>query len=383
LKVALVILLADPGRGGAVRYTFDLAEAVAARGDDVSLLASSFGPEPAGVTLVKLDHGGVTRLGKYRRFLRSLDAHLAETKYDIVHAMLPVHRCDVYHPHAGVAAEAIVSGHRKHGGALKQGVAAVSNRLNVTRRAFANVERALLTGAKPPIVLCLSEYVKGTVRAHYPMAEDRLATLFNAVDLEKFDPEKRPECRSAIRTQFAINPARTVGLMIAQDFARKGLEPALRALARVANRPVLLVVGKEDPSAYRRLAEELGVAGDMIFAGATSDPYAFYQAADFFILPTRHDPCSLVVLEALAMGLPVISTKQNGACEIMTAGEHGYVLDSADDAEGLVAAITSLCDGTTRRSMRERCLALRPRLAYETHLQTLLAIHGRASFRAM
>jgi UDP-glucose:(heptosyl)LPS alpha-1,3-glucosyltransferase len=377
LKVALVILHADPARGGAERYTFDLAQALAARGVDVSLLASSFGSAPAGVSLVKLDHAGLTRLGKYRRFLRSLEAHLAETKYDIVHAMLPVHRCDVYHPHAGVAADAIVSGHRKHSGVLKPGVAAISNRLNVKRRAFANVEHALLTRPTPPIVLCLSDYVKQTVRAHYALAEDRLATLFNAVDLEKFDPAARPECRAAIRARFSIDPRRTVGLMIAQDFARKGLEPALRALARVAERPVLLVVGKEDPSAYRRLADELGVAGDVVFAGVTSDPYAFYAASDFFILPTRHDPCSLVVLEALAMGLPVISTKQNGACEIMTTGEHGYVLESADDAEGLVEAVSSLCDGATRGVMREKCLALRPGLAYAAHLETLLAIYGR------
>jgi UDP-glucose:(heptosyl)LPS alpha-1,3-glucosyltransferase len=377
LKVALVILHADPARGGAERYTFDLAQALAGRGVEVSVIASSFGPRPAGAKVVELDRRGITRLGQYRRFLRSLDSHLAEVQYDIVHAMLPVHRCDVYHPHAGVAAEAIVSGHRKHSGVLKQGVAAISNRLNLKRRAFASVERSLLTGPRPPIVLCLSEYVKQTVRARYALAEDRLATLFNAVDLVKFDPAARPECRAAIRGQFSIDPRRTVGLMIAQDFARKGLEPALRALARVAERPVLVVVGKEDPSAYRRLADELGVAGDVVFAGATSDPYAFYAASDFFILPTRHDPCSLVVLEALAMGLPVISTKQNGACEIMTSGEHGYVLDSADDADGLVGGISSLCDETARGVMREKCMALRPGLAYGAHLETLLAIYGR------
>jgi UDP-glucose:(heptosyl)LPS alpha-1,3-glucosyltransferase len=382
LKVALVILHADPARGGAERYTFDLAQALGERGVDVSLVASSFGSKPAGLKVVQLDRRGLTRLGQYRRFLRSLDAHLAETQYDIVHAMLPVHRCDVYHPHAGVAAEAIVSGHRKHSGGLTQGVAAVSNRLNVKRRAFANVERALLTAPKPPIVLCLSEYVKGTVRAHYALAEDRLATLFNAVDLAKFDPGKRPECRSVIRTRFGIAPGRTVGLMIAQDFARKGLEPALRALVRVAERPVLVVVGKEDPSAYRRMAEEMGIAGDVVFAGPTTDPYAFYTAADFFILPTRHDPCSLVVLESLAMGLPVISTKQNGACEIMTPGEQGFVLDSADEGEALVAAMTLLCDDRTRGVMREKCLALRPRLAYGTHLRRLLEVYERARVRA-
>jgi UDP-glucose:(heptosyl)LPS alpha-1,3-glucosyltransferase len=112
-----------------------------------------------------------------------------------------------------------------------------------------------------------------------------------------------------------------------------------------------------------------------VFAGATADAYAFYRAADFFVLPTRHDPCSLVVLEALAMGLPVISTKQNGASEIMTPGFHGFVLDSADDHPALVAAVRALLDPATRARMRAACLALRPRLAYEHHLDTLLSIY--------
>ena len=115
--------------------------------------------------------------------------------------------------------------------------------------------------------------------------------------------------------------------MIAQDFARKGLREAIAALA-VTQDPklVLLAVGKQDPSSYRKLAAERGVSDRVIFAGSTTDPFAFYRAADFFVLPTRHDPCSLVVLEAIAMGVPVISTVFNGACEIMSDGKHGFVL---------------------------------------------------------
>jgi UDP-glucose:(heptosyl)LPS alpha-1,3-glucosyltransferase len=125
------------------------------------------------------------------------------------------------------------------------------------------------------------------------------------------------------------------------------------------------------------MARELKLANQVVFAGATTDPYAFYAAADFFVLPTRHDPCSLVVLEALAMGLPVVSTKQNGACEIMTPGEHGFVLESADDRDALVAAMRALCDQAVRARMRENCLALRPKLAYGAHLEALLKVYAQ------
>jgi len=299
--------------------------------------------------------------------------------------MLPVRRCDVYHPHAGVAAEAVESGHLKHAGVVKRELARVGNRVNWKRRAFAEVEHQLLVAGGPlpspppeyrergkesggPVVLCLSEYVKGTVRKHYPgLGEDRLATLFNAVDLGRFDPAKviKPPGESTI-----------VGLMVAQDFERKGLREAITALARVNNDGVLLaVVGKPDPKPYQDLARSLGVDDSISFDGAQQDVFPFYAAADFFVLPTRHDPCSLVVLEALAMGVPVISTKQNGACEIMTEGVHGFVLESADDAEGLVAAMRAMCDPKTREQMREACLGLRPKLSYEAHLDTLVGVY--------
>jgi UDP-glucose:(heptosyl)LPS alpha-1,3-glucosyltransferase len=383
LKVALVILHADPAKGGAERYTFDLADALARRGHAVTLIASTFGPRPAGVTCVELGERGVTRLGKYVRFLDALDRHLDANAYDIVHAMLPVRRCDVYHPHAGVAAEAIETGHTKHAGPVKRELARLANRVNVKRRAFARVERELLEGrwsrgsrgeaasGGRPVVLCLSEYVKGTVRKHYPgLSEDRLATLFNAVDLARFDPAKGR--RSEIRLDAVM------GLMVAQDFERKGLREAITALARIKEEdsPVMLqVVGKPDPKPYIELARSLGVEEDVIFEGPLSDVFGAYVEADFFVLPTRHDPCSLVVLEALAMGLPVISTKQNGACEIMTAGVHGFVLESADDLDALADAMRTLCDNAARTRMSEACLALRPRLAYDAHLDTLTRIY--------
>jgi UDP-glucose:(heptosyl)LPS alpha-1,3-glucosyltransferase len=349
LRVALVILHADPARGGAERYTVDLAAALAKRGHEVSLVATTFSPQlPSGAHRVPLATTGVTRTRRYWHMLDALDAHLRETSYDIVHAMLPVRRCDVYHPHAGMAA----------GGVSEKSLTAV---FNPRRRAMAEVERELLTSADPPVLLSLSEYVKKDILRYYPkLPAERLVTLFNAVDLDHFTPTARS-------TDRKVN-----ALFVGQDFARKGLLQAAKAVSDLREHNVgLTVVGKSKvpfglPPQHKQRVK---------FVGNVEDTRPYYRDADFLVLPTRHDPCSLVVLEALAMGLPVISTRFNGACEIMTDGVHGFILPDPNDVRALTDAMRKMLDPELRRRMSAACLELRPRLSYEHHLDRLMTIY--------
>jgi UDP-glucose:(heptosyl)LPS alpha-1,3-glucosyltransferase len=383
VNVALAILRNDPARGGAERYTFDLAAALVRRGQDVTILCHESAGDVPGARVMTLGRGGGTRLGRYERFLDALDTQVRARHFDIVHAMLPVRACNVYHPHAGVAAEVVRGPSAKHRGALRQNIAGLLSRLNRKRQRFAAVERDLLAGPRPPAVLCLSELIKRSVRRHYAIAEARLVRLFNATDLEKFDPGARGDAGQQTRQRLGIGPDRLVALIIAQDFERKGLSEAIQATALLGDeRMMLVVVGKQNPDRYRRQAERMGVGQRVIFAGATTDPYAFYKAADFFVLPTRHDPCSLVVLEALAMGLPVISTAQNGACEIMESGRHGVVLRDPADTTALAEGMKQMLDAQRRGEMAQACLELRPRLSYEHHLDELMLIYKRIAGKA-
>ena len=133
--------------------------------------------------------------------------------------------------------------------------------------------------------------------------------------------------------------------MIANDFDRKGLPQTIRALAKRRRAAARLGCGGEagdaglpEPREGSRCRQVRHIQGQ------TVDPRSQYAAADFFVLPTRHDPCSLVVLEALAMGLPVISTRFNGACEIMTDGVHGFVLHDPKDVDALANAMRKMLD---------------------------------------
>jgi UDP-glucose:(heptosyl)LPS alpha-1,3-glucosyltransferase len=379
VRIGLIILHADARRGGAERYTMDLSRSLAHRGHDVTIFAATFHEPPWEVKQIKCDHGAVTRAWRYYRFLSNLDTHLEAHAFDVLHAMLPVRKCDLYHPHAGLALEAVKTGHLKHRAKLHQTLAKWGNRLNPRRRAFAKVERQMLMSPMPPMVLCLSDYVRRSVRDRYPLRDNLLPILFNAVDLRHFDPKRRADAGNEMRSEFGLGHDTVVALFVGQDFHRKGLGTAIRAVARLPDARVrLLVVGGDTPGPYRGLARRLGVEKRVVFAGATGDTYRFYRGADFFVLPTRHDPCSLVVLEALAMGVPVITTTLNGAAEIMTNGLDGMIVNDPNDVVRFTDAIKTLMDDRTRGTMSQAALSLRPRLAYDLHVTQLLSIYQTA-----
>jgi UDP-glucose:(heptosyl)LPS alpha-1,3-glucosyltransferase len=383
MNIALVIFRGDPQRGGAERYTADIAAALAGRGHGVDLISTWFGQEIPGVNFVPIAAKAPTRAGRYLDFLNHLDGHLAGRKYDLIHSMLPIRRCDLYHPHSGMAKAALQT-HLRRASAPARVLGQLANRLNRKRRIVAEVEDKLIHGPDKPKVLCLSDYVKGMILRYYPDITEQLVKLFNGTDLNLFDPVAHSASRQTIRRQFGIAPDATVALMIAQHFERKGLAEVIAATANLAktsreSAPTVLVVGKDDPSRSRLQARQLGVEDKIIFAGQTTSSADFYAASDFFVLPTRHDSCSLVVLEALAMGLPAISTVFNGACEIMTDGRHGYVLQDPADVDALTTAMSSVLNPQTRQKMREACLALRPRLSFEAHMDRLEEIYRRRS----
>ncbi len=125
---------------GAERYTADIAVALAGRGHQVDLISTRFGSPIAGVNFVCLKRPKApTRAGRYPIFLSSLDAHLRDKKYDLIHSMLPVKHCDIYHPHAGMAKAALES-HQSRPSATSRALAQLANRLNRKRQLFAMIE---------------------------------------------------------------------------------------------------------------------------------------------------------------------------------------------------------------------------------------------------
>ena len=351
MRLALVILHADPARGGAERYTLGLAATLRRRGHEVGVIDSA-----------ALGVGGRTRAGRYRDFGRRLRARLDESRPDVTHAMLPVPPgcCDVYHPHAGVEAAGVsrwtrFANPRRALLARTEGellaVDTHSRGLTARRSGEASDLRAVSPRLwQTPIVITLSNYVADILRAHYPDA--RTCRVFNAVDLDRFRPDG---------DRVDLGPA-PIALFVGNDFDRKGLRTVVVAVNRTPDWR-LAVVGNGRPFD----------AGDRVtFLGPRSDLPALYRSADALVHASRHDPCSLATLEALATGLPVVGTPRDGATEAMTDGVHGRVLPDPTPAD-IAGALSSL--EPQRGTMRAACLDLRPSLSWKTHVDAIEVVY--------
>jgi UDP-glucose:(heptosyl)LPS alpha-1,3-glucosyltransferase len=221
--------------------------------------------------------------------------------------------------------------------------------------------------------MCLSKSMAEYARKNFSLPPDHLISLPNAIDLAPFDPtsEKRP----AARENLHIPPTAIAALLVGHNWKLKGLHEAITALAQLQNPHAFLVIaGRDDPAPYRHLAEKLGVIRQIVFAGEVADPRPLYAAADYFLLPTRRDTFSRVVMEAMAMGLPVITTPQNGAADIIESGKQGLIVDSGD-VPALATAMRTMLNPDQRQSMSRVALALRTTMSLEHHVETLERVY--------
>ncbi len=192
-------------------------------------------------------------------------------------------------------------------------------------------------------VVVLSDAEAAAIRRVYGKVAPRVVAIPNGVDLETFHPPT-PDERRAARAAFRLDDADRVALLIGHDLERKGVALAIDALAH-AESVLLLVVGGDAESVAdaRSRAERLGVAPRVLFAGTRSDIPVMMAASDAFVLPSAYEANALVILEALAAGLPVVATRVGYAPQIIEDGRNGFLvgLDPAEIArrlEEIVAA---------------------------------------------
>jgi UDP-glucose:(heptosyl)LPS alpha-1,3-glucosyltransferase len=170
-----------------------------------------------------------------------------------------------------------------------------------------------------------------------------------------------------------------VFLSVATNFNLKGVDVTLAALGRLVRERTkvkLIVAGRGPVEEYRRRAAQLGVASAVSFLGHVDDVPRLHAAADVYVHPTFHDACSLATLEAMASGLPVITTCCNGAADGMSSGREGYVLDRAGDVAALAQAMRALLDRRRRKDCGTAAAALGRGRSFERNCLAMLAVYG-------
>ncbi|MFO0805420.1 MAG: glycosyltransferase family 4 protein [Gemmataceae bacterium] len=378
MDIALCYESVLPARGGAETYIGDLARRLARDGHAVHLYACRWDAAslPASTHYHRLEVPSGPRFLRPWRFGAACEAALRENHHDVSIGFDKTWGQDVLYPQGGLHAASAEHNKRKFANGWERRVASIGKWFDPAAWSFARLERKQYLGPNKPLVIVNSKMVQRHFEQFYGMGADSVRVVYSAIDPDRFAAEDRLKRRHEEREKWKVTPEDTVGLFVAMNYRLKGLAPLIRAAALVPrDKPfTLAIVGHPKFFAYRTLAEKLGVADRIRFLGHRDDPKDAYFAADFLVHPTFYDPCSLVALESLACGLPVITTKFNGASELLTPPMDGLVIDDPHDAPALAAAMTRMTDRSYRTAASSAARATGNRWTFEKHYQALLDV---------
>lgn len=375
MKIALGIREFLPERGGAERYCYDLVHFLADKGLEVHIYSSAFPERDRRLVFRKVPVIPLPKSLHVLSFAVNCRRMMRDEKFDVIMGIGDTLYADVLQPHGGVHWKWFtrgIAGYRKPVPWIFKFLGRV---LSPKQWAKGLIENAPY--AKTKKIIAISEMVHRDIVDYYGIPEDRIVVIYNGVDTERFHPRHKRH-REEIRSHYAISSEDTLLLFASHNFRLKGLRYLIQALSLVKERNVnikLLVVGRDKAGPYRRLAKKVGCADDILFAGGVKDLERYYASADMLVHPTFYDPCSLVVLEALASGLPVITTRLNGAEGIIEDGLEGFVIDDPRNIETLAKAIVHLSDPARlkKASVSARALAEQyaPEKSYKAIMETI------------
>jgi len=357
--------------GGAERFVERAIEALAERGVRVSIYTREWPRErDARIESVICNPFHVGNVWRDVGFARAVRAALARDRPDIVQTHERIEGCDIFRAGDGVHRAFLDS--RIEAGGRRERLAIAAN---PHHRYLLAAEARMFADPTLRAVICNSAMVKDDIRTHFAVAADKLHVIYNAVDPRQFGPDVRGN-RAAMRERLGLAAGDVAFLLVGSGYARKGVPAALRALARLPSSARLVVVGRDKhPRRYAALAQRAGVTGRVIFAGPQLDPRPYYGAADAFVLPSLYDPLPNAALEALACGLPVVTSRRCGAAELVAAHGAGAVCDADDDA-ALATHMDRLLDATERANVAAHASAAVAALTPDAMTAALLDLYA-------
>jgi UDP-glucose:(heptosyl)LPS alpha-1,3-glucosyltransferase len=355
--------------GGAERYLNRLARGVTEAGHEIQLIASNDWPED------QWPFGLIRRLSAESviGFADELEQIRPQLHCDALFSLERVWSCDIYRAGDGVH-RAWLERRRKFEIPLKQFVRAANRK----HRDLLQLEESLFAYGNAGRVIVASEMVRHEILDLYGYPGDKIEITRNGVPIDKFRFD--PELRETAREHLKLKPDQIALLFAGSGWERKGLLFAIQAMALCKNRKMrLLVAGRGNERLYKTTRLRFWREKPVQFLGEVADLVHVYAAADIFILPTIYDPFSNACLEALACGLPIITTRANGFSEIIEDTVHGSIVDHAGNLIGLRDAIRFWSDPSRRAAARSANVERASQFDISKNVQQTLEILTRVA----
>jgi UDP-glucose:(heptosyl)LPS alpha-1,3-glucosyltransferase len=374
MKIALVRHRYSP-HGGAERYMDTLSAALSDAGAEVRILCASWDGSSAGKV-------GVERISVPRKpvplrillFSRAVREWAANHPEWLLFSLERVPGAEVYRAGDGVHAEWLL---RKR--YLRPGTWPLDY-LRPLNLAYLHLERAMFGSPALRFVIANSNRGREEIVRRFGLPAEKIRVVHNGIDIARFPLERKDDARERLRKRFGISDGETVFLFVGSGFARKGVGTIARAARLLAERGCaafrVVLVGKGDPSTYVRSAGP--ASGRLLFTGPVAGADDLFLGADAFLFPTVYEPFSNACLEALAAGLPVVTTAVNGASEVLREGVSGFLLEEPFDAAALADRVEKLLSSDLRQRMGEQARRIAEAHPMERNTRETLEVLDRA-----
>lgn len=323
--------------GGAEGFALRLAAALAGDGHAVDFVCARQETEsPAGVRPVAVGRPRLPRAAKIAWYAAMAERVRRREGYDLTISLGKTVRQDLLRMSGGPLDVFWRLSERAYIAGLSRAWKAARRRAAPSNALIRAIERRTLENSR--VIAVVSHRVRDWLLAAHPwLAEKDIRIIYNRPDLERFAPAP-PENRQAARSRYGLAPGDTALALAGTNFALKGLDQLIAALALLPPGFRLLVAGGRNPGRFAARAESLGLAGRVRFLGRVADMPGLFAATDVFVLPTFYDTCSNAALEALAAGVKVLTTRDNGASFFLPAR---WVLDDPADIPALAEAVSN------------------------------------------
>ncbi|MEI7920683.1 MAG: glycosyltransferase family 4 protein [Planctomycetota bacterium] len=380
MRIALNYRNIDPSRGGAETYVADLTRSLIQRGHEVTLVAEFVKPGavPKEAAFLPVLVHGWSRSAKIWSFAQNSQTvfEASEGQFDATMGFINTWHHDVIIPQGGLRAGSRLHNAERFDSPLKRRIYKFLKSASLTEWQYDRIERLQYAPSRKARVVAVSHLVSGHLQRFRNVPPSQIHVVYNAIDPGRFAVSDPLKVRALTRQKYGLADDTHVGLFVGHNFWLKGLAPLLEALASRQRQGLgqgdpsitLLVSGGGKLGPFRKMADRLGLAQSVQLLGFTPDVKALFHAADFFVSPTYYDPCSLVVMEALACSLPVITTGCNGAGELITHGREGFLIPTPNHQAELVSALNAMTDRNARRQMAMAAHELGMAQTFDAHV---------------
>ncbi len=368
MRIALLSRRFDARGGGTERDLIVTARFLAAARHEVTIYADEIRGPADGWTVRRVGRG--PRIARTLALLQFAYGAAAAARRDGAELVLSFARAadaDVLRSGGSAHSSYLAAAHKWRG---VFGAAAM--RLGPYHRVQMLIERRAFASPQLKRTIAVSELVRADLIRTFGLPPDRVATIYNGVDLEQFRPGSLGD-RADVRRQYDLSTSAPLVLFVGNGFARKGLGFLIDALPAVTGAPHMLVAGTDRAlHSYQHRASRLQVGGRITFAGSVSNVAPLFRAADVFALPSLFEPFGNVVMEAMASGLPALTSAQSGVAELMPPAFKGFVVDDPSNSGEIALRLSLLLDSA--KALRESARAAAEQHPWDRYGRELMAL---------